>query len=152
MLSYTLTDAQLNDWGWRLAFAFGLLVGPVGLYIRNQIDETPEFKKVKAVKAERTPLRQVLMHDTVNLLLGIGVVSGATAFNYVHKLYMPTYALKQLHIPATSSFLGAMITGVVLMITAPMFGAMSDRFGRFNVLSIALLQAHEDKDETEDDE
>ncbi|MFZ6679807.1 MFS transporter [Undibacterium sp. Tian12W] len=139
LLSYTLTDAQLSDWGWRLAFAFGLLVGPVGLYIRNQIDETPEFKKVKDVKAERSPLRTVLLHETTNLLLGIGVVSGATAFNYVHKLYMPTYALKQLHIPATSSFLGAMITGVVLMITAPIFGAMSDRFGRFRVLSIALM-------------
>lgn len=139
LLSYTLTDSQLNDWGWRLAFGFGLLVGPVGLYIRNQIDETPEFKKIKTTKPEKSPLHVVLVRDSVNLLLGIGVVSGATAFNYVHKLYMPTYALKQLHIPATSSFLGAMMTGVILMLTAPVFGMLSDRYGRFKILSIALL-------------
>ncbi|MES2070180.1 MAG: MFS transporter [Pseudomonadota bacterium] len=139
LLSYTLTDGQLNDWGWRIAFGFGLLVGPVGLYIRNQIDETPEFKKIKATKPEKSPLHVVLVRDSVNLLLGIGVVSGATAFNYVHKLYMPTYALKQLHIPATSSFLGAMMTGLILMLTAPVFGMLSDRYGRFKVLSIALL-------------
>lgn len=53
------------------------------------------------------------------MLLGAGVVAAATAFNYVHKLYMPTYAVKQLHIPATSSFIGAVVTGVMLMIAAP---------------------------------
>ncbi|MEM4990784.1 MFS transporter [Collimonas sp. H4R21] len=139
LLSYALTENQLEDWGWRVAFCVGLLIGPVGLYIRSQIDETPEFKKLAAVKPEKSPLRVVLVNDRLNLLLGIGVVAGATAFNYVHKVYMPTYALKQLHIPATSSFLGAMVTGFILMVTAPMFGTLSDRYGRFRVLSIAMM-------------
>ena len=139
MLSHTLTDVQMTDWGWRVAFGIGLLIGPVGLYIRSQIDETPEFKKVAAAKPEKSPLSEVLVRDRLNLLLAIGVVAGATAFNYVCKVYMPTYALKQLHIPATSSFLGAVVTGVVLMVTAPMFGSLSDRYGRFRVLTIALL-------------
>lgn len=140
LLSYYLTDAQLNDWGWRVAFCFGLLVGPVGLYIRSQIDETPEFKQIIAAdKPEKSPLMTVLVQDRVKLLLGIGVVAGATAFNYVHKLYMPTYAVKQLHIPATSSFIGALITGLVLMLTAPVFGTLSDRYGRFRVLTISML-------------
>jgi MHS family proline/betaine transporter-like MFS transporter len=139
LLSYLLTEGQMTDWGWRIAFGVGLLIGPVGLYIRSQIDETPEFKKVAAVKTEKSPLKEVLVHDRVNLLLAIGVVAGATAFNYVCKVYMPTYALKQLHIPATSSFLGAVMTGAVLMATAPLFGSLSDRYGRFRVLTIALL-------------
>ncbi|WP_397452836.1 MFS transporter [Pseudomonas sp. NA-150] len=139
LLSYSLSDAQLNDWGWRVAFCFGLLIGPVGLYIRSQIDETPDFKKVANSTSPKSPLLEVLIKDRVNLLLAIGVVSGATAFNYVHKLYMPTYALKQLHIQATSSYLGAMITGLTLMIMAPIFGTLSDVHGRFRVLTIALL-------------
>jgi len=139
LLSYTLSDAQLNDWGWRLAFGFGLLVGPVGLYIRSQIDETPEFAQMAATKPAESPLTTVLVRDRVKLLLAIGVVAGATAFNYVHKLYMPTYALKQLHIPATSSFIGALVTGLVLMFAAPVFGTLSDRHGRVRVLTIAML-------------
>ncbi|WP_081768794.1 MFS transporter [Herbaspirillum sp. RV1423] len=139
LLSFNLSEAQLNDWGWRIAFCFGLLVGPVGIYIRRQIDETPEFKQIARSTAEKSPLATVLVRDRVKLLLGIGVVAGATAFNYVHKLYMPTYALKQLHIPATSSFIGALITGLVLMLTAPVFGTLSDRYGRFRVLTIAML-------------
>ena len=66
------------------------------------------------------------------------MVSGATAFNYVHKLYMPTYAMKQLHIAATSSFLGAFITGLAIMLMSPVFGILSDRFGRLRVLGFAM--------------
>jgi MFS transporter, MHS family, proline/betaine transporter len=138
-LSYVLSDMQLNDWGWRVAFGFGLLIGPVGFYIRTQIDETPDFKKTVANTAIKTPLRDVLIKGHVSLLLAIGVVAGATAFNYVHKLYMPIYALKQLNIAATSSYLGALMTGITLMLMAPVFGGLSDRHGRFRVLTIALL-------------
>ncbi|MEB2871288.1 MFS transporter [Pseudomonas rhizosphaerae] len=139
LLSYVLTDVQLSDWGWRVAFGVGLLIGPVGFYIRSQIDETPDFQKVAADTPKRTPLRDVLVTGRVSLILAIGVVAGATAFNYVHKLYMPTYALKQLHITATSSYMGALVTGLTLMLMAPVFGTLSDTYGRFRVLSLALL-------------
>src|SRR5580700_1502188 len=43
LLSYMLTPEQVSDWGWRVAFAVGLLIGPVGFYIRSQVAETPEF-------------------------------------------------------------------------------------------------------------
>ena len=139
LLSAVLSDAQLGEWGWRVAFAVGLLIGPVGFYIRSQIDETPDFQKVAAREEIKTPLRDVLVKGRSRLVLAIGVVSGATAFNYVHKLYMPTYALKQLGIAATSSYLGALVTGATLMVMAPVFGGLSDRYGRFRVLTLALL-------------
>jgi MHS family proline/betaine transporter-like MFS transporter len=139
LLSSLLSDAQLGEWGWRVAFAVGLLIGPVGFYIRSQIDETPDFQKAAARDEIKTPLHDVLIKGRTSLLLAIGVISGATAFNYVHKLYMPTYALKQLGIAATSSYLGALVTGATLMVMAPVFGGLSDRYGRFRVLTLALL-------------
>jgi MFS transporter, MHS family, proline/betaine transporter len=42
-LTTTLTHQQLVDWGWRIPYVFGLLVGPVGLYIRARMSETPSF-------------------------------------------------------------------------------------------------------------
>ena len=141
LLSYTLTPEQLSDWGWRLAFGVGLLGGPLGLYIRSRIDETPEFKKAAAVRLEKSPLRMVLSRDGINLLLGIGVVAGNTAFNYVHKVYMPTYTLTQLHFSATTSYVGAFVAGFVAMVSGPVFGALSDRHGRYRVLAIAFPAA-----------
>jgi MHS family proline/betaine transporter-like MFS transporter len=88
LLSACLTQDQLNEWGWRAAFALGLLIGPVGIYIRRNIDETSEFKKLGSKQQDKSPLREVLSRDWCNMLLGGGVVAAATAFNYVHKLYM----------------------------------------------------------------
>ena len=42
-LTTTLTHQQLVDWGWRIPYVFGLLVGPAGLYIRSQMTETADF-------------------------------------------------------------------------------------------------------------
>jgi MFS transporter, MHS family, proline/betaine transporter len=138
LLSYVLTPEEVSAWGWRVAFGVGLLIGPVGFYIRSRIEETPEFKRAAAVELEKSPFKALLKRDWKSLLLGIGVVAGSTGFNYVHKVYMPTYALTQLHFPPTSSYLGAAVTGLVQAITGPMFGALSDRLGRYRVLSIAV--------------
>src|SRR5215470_7524232 len=38
-LTAHLGAADLQAWGWRIPFLFGVLIGPVGLYIRNHIDD-----------------------------------------------------------------------------------------------------------------
>jgi MFS transporter, MHS family, proline/betaine transporter len=138
LLSYLLTPEQVSDWGWRSAFAVGLLIGPVGYYLRSQVAETPEFRNIAANDIEKSPVCTVLRRDWFELLLGVGVVAGSTAFNYVHKVYMPTYALTQLHFPPVSAYLGAAVTGLFQAITGPMFGALSDRVGRHRVLWVAF--------------
>jgi MFS transporter, MHS family, proline/betaine transporter len=42
-LTGTMSPGDLQSWGWRIPFAFGLLIGPVGYYIRSHMAETPEF-------------------------------------------------------------------------------------------------------------
>jgi MHS family proline/betaine transporter-like MFS transporter len=139
LLSALLTPDQLHAWGWRVAFAVGLMIGPIGLYIRRQVDETAEFKRLGTAQKEKSPLRAVFQHHSRDLFLGIGVVAAATAFNYVHKVYMPTYAVKQLHLPATWAFIGAVLTGAIETVFAPIVGALSDRVGRLRTMLWALL-------------
>ncbi|OLY48569.1 MFS transporter, MHS family, proline/betaine transporter [Bartonella apis] len=139
LLFALLTPEQLNAWGWRLAFAFGLFIGPIGLYIRRSVAETADFESVKTSRPKNTPLHDLFKYNWRDILLCIGLIAAATAFNYVHKIYMPTYAIKQLHLPETFSFIGAMITGVMLLIVSPMVGAISDRFGRIRIVGISLI-------------
>ena len=142
-LTYALTTAQVESWGWRVAFLFGLLIGPIGVYIRRHTPETPEFVAMQAeapaALQERSPLRDTLTQGLPGLLLGAGVVVAVTAFNYVQKVYMPTYAINQLHIATSASLVCTMITGAMLMIMAPAFGLLADRFGSIRVVSIAMV-------------
>ena len=78
VLTTTLSPEQLVDWGWRVPFLFGILVGPVGLYIRRRLDETPEYVEIKPT---RTPVRDVLRHHPIECLLAMGaaVISNSSA-------------------------------------------------------------------------
>lgn len=40
LITQGLTPEQIDSWGWRVPFIFGLLIGPVGLYIRRHLSET----------------------------------------------------------------------------------------------------------------
>src|SRR5204862_7655676 len=46
-LTTLLTHEQLVEWGWRIPYIFGMLVGPAGLYIRAKIVETPAFAEAE---------------------------------------------------------------------------------------------------------
>src|SRR5450830_1490759 len=121
-----LSPEQLYSWGWRLPFLFGLLIGPAGLYIRRNLDESPEFASTERTA---TPLRDTFMHQKERLLIGTGAVIMATVSVYL-ALYMPTYATKQLGMPAWSSYVAMLVSGLIMMIFSPLVGQLSDKYGR----------------------
>jgi hypothetical protein len=52
---------QFLVWGWRLPFAFSIVLVAVGLYIRLGILETPVFSRLQQTqKLEKTPIAGVL--------------------------------------------------------------------------------------------
>ncbi len=139
VITACMSAANVDAWGWRIAFVFGLLIGPVGFYIRRHVAETPEFvAAVRSAKTSESPLRALVSGNRAALFLGGGVMAGITGFNYVQKLYMPTFAVKQLHIPASSALACAVITGLMLMLFSPLFGSLSDRYGRGRCMTASL--------------
>ncbi|EJL83287.1 arabinose efflux permease family protein [Herbaspirillum sp. CF444] len=121
-----LTPEQLYSWGWRLPFLFGLLIGPAGFYIRRHLDESPEFA---AAERTETPLRDTFSTQKMRLLIGTGSVIMATVSVYL-SLYMPTYAIKQLGMPAWSSYAATLVSGLIMMLASPLVGELSDKHGR----------------------
>ena len=65
-LTTLLTHQQLVDWGWRIPYFFGLLLGPAGLYIRAKVAETPEF--LEADKPPTIPLSDLLRRHPLPVL------------------------------------------------------------------------------------
>jgi len=131
-LTSVLTPEQLVDWGWRVPFLFGILIGPIGLYIRRRLDETPEYVEIKPT---RTPVRDVLRGHPIEVLLAMGasVVSNSSAYII---LYIPTYAVKQMHLPQATGFFATMIGAIILGLASPVAGHFSDKFGRSGILTI----------------
>ena len=131
VLTSILSPEQLGEWGWRVPFLFGILVGPIGLYIRRRLDETPEYAEIKPT---RTPVRDVLRVHPIECLLAMGaaVISNSSAYII---LYIPTYAIKEMHLPQATGYIATFVGAVVLGIASPIAGHFSDKFGRSGILS-----------------
>ncbi|WP_213778283.1 MFS transporter [Caballeronia sp. dw_276] len=130
VLTSTLTPAQLEGWGWRIPFLFGLLIGPVGMYIRRHVDETPEFERTATAAS---PIREVLATQKERLLVSIGSLVLTTTANYM-LLYMPTYASRQLGLSPSSGFIATLAAGFIVMVLTPMVGHWSDKVGRTRIM------------------
>src|SRR5438132_1836574 len=126
-LTTLLTHEQLVDWGWRIPYVFGMLVGPAGLYIRSKLVETPEF--LQAEKPETIPISDLLRRYPREVLLAlcISIISNASFYILA---YIPTYGVKTLHLPASAGFTATLIGGLILAIGCPLAGHWSDKISR----------------------
>jgi MHS family proline/betaine transporter-like MFS transporter len=124
-LTLWMAPADLQSWGWRIPFLFGALVGPAGLYIRNQLEDATAPPAEKAV----SPISEVLLNQKMRVLLGIGALAISTAINYLI-LYIPTYVVKTLNLPASVGFIATFAGAIVVTFLTPFAGLISDRIGR----------------------
>ncbi len=126
-----LSPEQVASWGWRVPFAFGLLIGPVALYIRSQLNETEEFRR--AEHAER-PIAELAATDKTRVLLGAGLVAAGACGSFLNT-YMPTFAFTKLGLPQSQALVGTIAAGVINTLFPPFFGDLSDRVGRTKVMA-----------------
>ena len=133
VLTTQLTHEQLVEWGWRVPYLFGLLVGPAGLYIRSRISETADYLKAKP---HTLPVRELLKRQpmAVVLALGASIVSNSS---YYLLLYIPTYGIKTLHLPASTGFYATLVGGIALAVFSPIAGHWSDRTSRTRIMLIS---------------
>lgn len=136
-LTTGLSPEALESWGWRVPFFVGLLIGPVGLYIRARLEETKEFT---AAEKEKFPLGTLFKLHYGRLLAGVAVIGVATISIYLI-LFMPTFAVNNLGIPGDAAFLGGIAAGVITLFGVPFVGHLADRIGPARVMTYAAVAA-----------
>ncbi|WP_428490877.1 MFS transporter [Rhodopila sp.] len=114
----------INDWGWRIPFLLGGLFGPIGLWLRRRVDETPPFREVLAEGegAEASTFGHAARAFGFTVLWTVSF--------YVFLTYMPTYTRTQLHLTAAQALWASTASLLALVVLVPLMGALSDRIGR----------------------
>ena len=135
VLTTFLSHDALYTWGWRVPFVVGMLIGPIGWYIRRKMDETADFEAAEKLE---NPLGSTLSTHLGRLLAAAGAVALASLSVYLI-LYMPTFAVKSLGLPAYAGFLGGIIAGLVTLGGTPFIGTLADRVGPARVMSVAAV-------------
>ncbi len=134
LLSSTLTDAQFLSYGWRIAFLVSGLMVAVGMYIRLNVQETPEFEAIKQRNAElQVPFFDLMKRYPANVLKGMGARYIDGVFFNIFAVFVIGYLATTVKISRTEALLGVMAAALVMCFTIPFFGRLSDRVSRFKV-------------------
>lgn len=140
-LSTWLSQSAFQTWGWRIPFLFGILVGPVGYYIRQRLHESPEFVAYKQAHPISTvaEFKADILDARASLLSGFGLTVAATVSFYVTFIYMPIFAVRELHLTLAEAALSTILCGLLLASLCPITGYLSDIWGRKRILIIAMI-------------
>jgi MFS transporter, MHS family, proline/betaine transporter len=141
ILTSVLSSEDMASWGWRIPFICSLPLALVGMYVRTKIDDTPEFKKMKAENTlSKNPLLEMFSTARKPLLISFLVVAFANGAYYTLLTYLPSYFETQVGLSTKESMIVTTLGMVLMLILIPIFGVLSDRYGKkpFLLLSAGL--------------
>jgi MHS family proline/betaine transporter-like MFS transporter len=130
--STVFTAEQVDAWAWRIPFLLGAALGPVGLYLRRHVEETPAylFARISAPETTEQPA-------AVLAARGFGFTILWSVAYYTGLAYLPTFLQQHAGFPRAQA-LWSTAAGLLFMVVAtPALGAVSDRIGRKPLLLTA---------------
>ncbi|UBH06854.1 MFS transporter [Leucobacter sp. Psy1] len=126
-----LPDGQFMTWGWRVPFVASIVLVFIGLWIRNGLDETPEFRRVRETGARlKLPIKEVVTKHWGAVLVSIGAKAAETGPFYIFGTYVVAYATGILGARDNVVLLAVAAAALVATIWMPIFGSISDRVSR----------------------
>jgi MFS family permease len=128
LLALALSKSSFNDWGWRVPFAIGVLIAPVGVYIRSRLDETLDSSTRQQLRTTKAILGEVIRSNWTGVVLSLAIICGGTVTQYF-LLTLTPYAIRTLHLPDSAAMLGAVTLGITGCIGALAGGLLADRWG-----------------------
>jgi len=141
LVNVVLPKDAVLEWGWRLPFLLGIVAAPVGMLIRRRLEETLNHGG-DASSGKKQPggaLKAALTTHLKLTILGTFAELGGSVSVYVTAFFLPSHAVRALHLSPTSSVISGVVSSLVLFIAAPLAGRLADRFSRKRVLVISRL-------------
>jgi MHS family shikimate/dehydroshikimate transporter-like MFS transporter len=139
-LAGLMPEAEFLGWGWRLPFLASAFLVAVGLFIRLRLHETPSFQRVKQRAAvAKIPVVEILTEHPRTFLKAVGLKVSEIAYVSIVTVFSISYVTGQLGLPRSVILNGILVAAIIELFTIPVFGWLSDRFGRRALFVAACL-------------
>lgn len=129
LVTLCLTPEQIQAWGWRLPFAAGLLLLPIGLFLRRHL---PETLARDAHEPHDVGLARLKQHRRI-IGLSILAILGGTIATYVIN-FMTTFAISALKLSPAVAMGATIVNGLFTLVFSVLGGWMTDHWGRKPVM------------------
>ncbi|MDX3690137.1 MFS transporter [Streptomyces europaeiscabiei] len=136
VLQQVLSTAQMEAWGWRVAFVVGAAGAIVVLWLRRGMDESESFEREAAEDGDpkdggpvRGSLRMLLSYPRQCMVV-VGLTMGGTLFFYTYTTYLQKFMVNTSGIAKPTAAWINFSALVVFVVLQPVMGLLSDRVGR----------------------
>jgi metabolite-proton symporter len=142
LLNFVLSEEAFLSWGWRVAFLLSGALVLVGLWIRTTIAESPLFMEVEeSGEKAKMPLLEVIKRHPRGLFVAMFARIGTDVAFYTFTLYILTFLTTNLGLPRQVGLNAVLIGSAVQVALIPLFGSLSDRYGRRPVYALGAASA-----------
>ncbi|MEU6041787.1 MFS transporter [Actinomadura sp. NPDC047616] len=142
VLGMSMSDADFESWGWRIAFLLAAPLLVIGFLIRRGLDESPVFRQAQRAaeearksaagkhrEAKRSSVLQALSRPRA-VLHGLGMRLGENIAFYIYTVFVIAYATKYHGFDRGDVTLVVTFASVFQFVGMIAGGAWSDRVGR----------------------
>jgi MHS family proline/betaine transporter-like MFS transporter len=139
IVTSVFNTAQVNNFGWRIPFLFGAVIGVAGLYLRKDMSDDQRFQEImKKEQTYKMPLAEFFAHYKMQALKIILISWAFGVSVYLLFIFLPSYLHTFLHVKLSDALSVHTIAIIFMMLIIPFFGHLSDRWGRKLTLFISL--------------
>lgn len=137
LMNVFFTSTQMHDFAWRIPFALAAVLGLYTLWMRRTMKE-PEIYADNTKAGKAGIFANAIKHRKA-LLMVVGLTVGFTTSYYALIINTPTYGTVTLGYDRQATLWASVIGNIVLIISLPLWGRLSDKIGRKPVLYISFI-------------
>ena len=130
----------MSNYGWRVLFVLGGLLGLMGLWLRRSLKESQVFQSLQQNISEKyMPLLYVLSQQKKKMLAVFILLFTSACGSYTLMGYLSTYLHEFLDIPLEQAY--KMQTGFIVLslILLPIFAYVSDKVGHKKIFLLSTI-------------
>jgi MFS family permease len=136
ILTSVLSDNQMMQWGWRLPFILGGVLGLLGFLVRRKVEETPVFLKQRPINTQIQ--WQAVKAHRFQFLRGFGIML-LPASMVTFGLFLPAFVEENFRYTEKQAFSALLLSFIVTSFLLPLIGYCSDKVGRKLLLSLGMI-------------
>ena len=138
-LMSSATGDSFERWGWRVPFLVSFVLVLIGLYVRLNVMESPDFAELKKSRAvHKTPTWEVIKRQPLEILTSAFVRMAEQAPFYLFITFVLSYGTTQLKFQRNDLLNDTLVAAALGLFSVPFFGHLSDVIGRRLMYGIGI--------------